>query len=121
MERTNDNSTAGLLKWRGRSVEIAVGETFQLPCESPHGGCTIKFTFSVHQDLTASFSILQAGQVLHSEDATRQTGEVTVTDAGMCSICWANTHSFEWNGLLAPRSVTYEVFGPHPLHARACA
>lgn len=95
------------LKWRGQQVEL--GSPFDFPFEAPEGGCVLNYTYLVHEEHTATFSISQGGAVLHTEQGSSMMGEVRIAAKGMCSIRWESAGVLDWTGLLTPRRVTYEI------------
>ena len=98
------------VKWRGRSVAVQAGEVFEFQIASPEGGCEIRYNYTVHDELSVSFSIRCADEVvLTAEPAVNRTGEIVVTSSGMCTVRWENASMFAFSGIIAPRSVSYEV------------
>ncbi len=97
------------LKFRGRSVDLAAGDKFELPFESPLGGCVVRYTFMVHDGLQLHFSVLdEAGTPLCTLQSASAEGE-TAVPTGMHRIVWDNTHLLAFSGFVRPRAFTYEI------------
>ena len=100
------------VKWRGRSVAVPPGETFEFLITAPEGGCDLRYTYSVHDDLAITFSIKRADEwsvVLASVEGPSKSGEVALPGGSVCAVRWENATLFAFSGMINTRVVTYEV------------
>ncbi len=99
------------VKWRGRSVAVPPGEAFEFHIAAPaEGGCDVRYNYSVHEELSVSFSIKRSDDVvLVSEEGASKSGEVVLPSGSVCAVRWENASLFAFSGMINPRVVTYEV------------